>query len=71
VSKFIITFGRDHVHCIDGKIFDCHCVAEVDASNEDAARKLFMPKFCYSHPEDKWDEKLMRYFPRGKIHIKI
>jgi len=68
--KFIITFGKNHVHKIKGKIFDCDCVAEVEAENENDARNLFMPKFCHSYPADKFEEADMEFYPRGKIPIR-
>ena len=70
MNKFIITFGQNHTHRIDGKTFDCDCVAEVEAEDEEQARSVFMPEFCFSYPENKFDKTDMRFFPRGRIQIK-
>ena len=70
MPKYIITFGQEHRHEIDGKVFDRNCVAEVEAENELEARNLFMPEFCFSYPEESFSENNMSFFPRGKISIK-
>ncbi len=69
MSKYIITFGQLHTHRIQGKTFDCDCVAEVEAEDEQAARDLFYPRFCFSYPENKFDEDDMKFYHRGKIKI--
>lgn len=70
MSKFYITFGQDHAHRINGKTFDCNCVAEVEAKDENEARNIFMPQFCFSYPEEAFDfESLPIYYPRGIIKV--
>lgn len=69
MAIFYITFGQDHVHRIDGKTFDCDCVARVEAADELHARNLFMPKFCFSYNEKGFDITSMKFFPRGFIDI--
>jgi predicted RNA-binding Zn-ribbon protein involved in translation (DUF1610 family) len=66
--KTFVTFGQEHIHRIDGKIFDKDCVAVV---NGDRAKvfEIFGPKFCFGYPEEYWDESKLRYFPRGYIYV--
>ena len=66
--KTYVTFGQDHTHRLNGKVFDKDCVAVV---NGDRARvfDLFGTRFCMEYPEDHWDDAKLRYFPRGLIAV--
>ena len=66
--KTYVTFGQDHTHRVNGKTFDKDCVAVVDG-NREKVFELFGPKFCFEYPEEHWDEKKMKYFPRGYIEV--
>lgn len=66
MSKTYITFGQDHTHRINGKTFDCDCVAEVDLPEEEA-RQIFMPKFCFSYTDLSRVD--LSYYPRGVIPL--
>lgn len=66
--KTYVTFGQDHVHTINGKIFDADCVAIVNGDRT-AVFELFGPKFSLEYPEGSWDEEKMKYFPRGYIEV--
>ena len=69
MSKYIVTFGQDHVHHIYGKTFDHNCVARVEAETEDEAREIFMPRFCFSYPEEFFDEDSLKHYPRGYVDL--
>jgi len=66
--KTYVTFGYDHVHDINGKIFDKDCVAVV---NGDRAKvfELFGREFCFEYPENYWDDGSIIFYPRGYIEV--
>ena len=67
--KTYVTFGFDHRHEIDGKIFDKDCVAVVNG-DRNTVFELFGPKFCFEYPEQYWDDsKTERFFPRGYVNV--
>jgi len=68
MSKTYITFGQEHVHTINGKTFDKDCVALVNLP-EEKAREIFMPKFCFSYTEDRFNHDDLKYFPRGIVEV--
>jgi len=65
-----ITFGQQHIHRVNGKTFDCDCVAAIPSRNEGEGRErafeLFGPKFCFSYQDEKPE---MKFFPRGIIEV--
>lgn len=67
--KTFITLGQEHVHEVNGKMFNRNCVAVIEAEDEGAARILafeaFGDKFCFSYAEERFDMDNMKYFPRG------
>ena len=72
MSRFIITFGQQHAHRVNGITFDKDSVAIIEALNNFKAREiafsLFDAKFhqCVEeelYDKDGWD----KYFPRGKF----
>lgn len=69
--KTYITFGQDHRHEIDDKVFDHNCVAVIHSENASKGReiafKVFGPEFCFEYPEKHFDMESMHYFPRGFI----
>jgi hypothetical protein len=70
--KTYITFGQDHVHHVNGRVFDKDCVAVIEAATSAAGRakafELFGPKFCFEYFETEWKgTEQMKYFPRGYI----
>ncbi len=74
--KVYITFGQEHIHRVNGEVFDKDCVAVIHAKDHAAAREvaveLFGLKFCTSYDDsnDKdWWEKSSHYFPRGLIEV--
>ena len=71
--KTYVTFGQDHIHRINGTIFDSKCVAVIegeDAENNRAkAFNLFGPRFAFEYPEDYFDMGSMRFYPRGLINV--
>lgn len=68
-----VTFGQDHAHRVNGKTFDCDCVAAIQADNaadgREKAFELFDRKFCFEYFEDAFDKESMRYYPRGIIEV--
>ena len=69
--KTYVTFGQNHVHHINGKVFDKDCVAIVQGDREKVF-ELFGPKFCFEYPQDMWNLKntnAMKYFPRGYMNV--
>lgn len=66
--KTYVTFGQDHIHRVNGKIFDRNCVAIV---NGDRAKvfEIFGSEFCFEYPEDSWNEDHLKYFPRGYVEV--
>ena len=71
--KTYVTFGYDHKHEINGKVFDHQCVAVIEADSpeegRDKAFELFGDKFCFEYPERYWTDEKLKYFPRGLIKV--
>jgi hypothetical protein len=71
--KTYVTFGQDHRHVIDGKIFDKDCVAVIESESAEAGRALafetFGRKFCFEYPEECFNMESMKWFPRGFIEV--
>jgi len=61
-----VTFGQDHVHEINGVIFDKTCVAKVKGDREDVF-KIFGPEFCMEY--DRPEFIRLQFFPRGIIEV--
>lgn len=67
--EFWFTFGQDHRHEVEGKVFDKDCVATVRAADMGEARDTMFRHFgdkwafSYQNPPD------MSYFPRGFIDL--
>ena len=36
--KMLVTFGQSHVHRVNGRTFDCDCVARITARTYEEAR---------------------------------
>ena len=66
--KTFVTFGQEHVHILDGVVYDKDCVAVVNGDRE-RVFELFGPKFCFEYPEEYWNDSKMDYFPRGYIEV--
>lgn len=68
-----ITFRQDHVHEINGQVFDKNCVAAIPAENRskgrDKAFELFGPKFCMEYFDNEFKKESLHYFPRGVIVV--
>ena len=71
--KFYITFGQIHVHRVNGKTFDCDCIAEIEAEDMTCAREraafYFELKWHQCVPEERLDDEFMSFFPRGIIKV--
>ena len=63
-----VTFGQDHVHQINGKIFDKDCVALVNGDREKVF-EIFGKRFCFEYPEEHFEKIGMKHFPRGIIEV--
>lgn len=72
METFVI-FGQIHIHSVNGKTFDKDCVAVIKHNKPEDGRALaveyFGLQFCMEYPQDHWDEKLLKYFPRGYVTV--
>lgn len=66
--KTYVTFGQDHWHKVNGKIFNCDCVAVVNGDREKVF-ELFGPAFSFEFREGIWDDGLMHLYPQGYIEV--
>ena len=71
MNKYYVTFGQVHVHRVNGKTFDCDCVAVIEAETEKDAREksfdYFGSAWCFIYNNiEKLD---MEYFPRGLMEV--
>jgi hypothetical protein len=73
MGRHYVTFGQSHTHRVNGKTFDCDCVAVIEAETFEEGREkafeAFGPVFATSYQDPQWDEKDMKYFPRGYIEL--
>ena len=71
--KIYVTFGQEHIHKINNKVFDKDCVAMIEVDNYAAGREkafeLFGKKFFTTHREEQVTEKLLSFYPRGIISV--
>lgn len=71
--KAYITFGQLHTHRVNGKTFDCDCVAVIEGNNEDECREkafhYFNDKWHQCISENNFKPEIMEYFPRGLIEV--
>ncbi len=67
MKKFYFTFGQDHIHEIDGFIFDKDVVVEIENDDpRDTMFKIFGRKWAMQY----YEKPNMDYFPRGIKAIK-
>ena len=72
MNNYFISFGQIHAHRVNGKTFDCDCLACIKAEDMESARQLAFDYFegrwftCY--PEDQIED-ILHYFPRGIINV--
>jgi len=68
-----VSFGQDHVHIINGIIFDKDCVALLEditvREGREIAFELFGKKFCFEYPEKHFKKETLKYYPRGLIKV--
>ncbi len=74
MARIYITFGQSHTHRVNGKTFDCDCVAIFNASGEKEGRDLaweyFGSAWCTSYTEEQFKKHdLAEYFSRGEIEV--
>ena len=76
MSKTYITFGQIHVHRVNGKTFDCDCVAVINhEGDEGQGRKLAFEYFGHqwheSFDEERFERNadMMDFYPRGLIEV--
>ena len=72
--RSMVQFGFDHVHSIDGKIFDKDCVGVISGKDPDDCRRIafeyFGKDFCIETPEFHFNfDKMYKYFDRGFINV--
>lgn len=68
MTRTYVTFGQVHTHRVNGKTFDCDCVAAIDDPG-DRSRifETFGDKFFTTY--DDFSKVDMKYFPRGVIEV--
>jgi hypothetical protein len=68
-----VTFGQDHTHEVNGKIFTKDTVAVIQAENAEAGRQaafnFFGSAFCFEYPQEHFDPATMAYFPAGFVSV--
>ncbi len=73
--EFYVTFGQDHYHNINGKIFDKDCIAVIESENCNKALndsfQIFKNKFCMCNSKEKFNNENLKYYPRGLIPCKV
>lgn len=71
--KTYVTFGQAHTHHVNGKTFDCNCVAVIHHTKPEEGREIafevFGRNFCFVYPEEHFDFEEMEYYPRGCIDL--
>lgn len=71
--KTFITFGQIHTHVVNGKTLDKDTVAVLEVPDFAHAVVLinlyFGTNYCFSYPEERWDEAQMKYFPKGYVYL--
>jgi hypothetical protein len=71
--KTYVTFGLDHHHDFNGKVFDSNCVAVIECDSASHGRKMafgyFGKEFCFEYPEEYFPMDTMKYYPRGFITV--
>ena len=70
--KTYVTFGQDHTHRVNGKTFDCDCVAVInhaDDNGRELAFEIFGRQFCFEYSEERFNHSSMHYYPRGLIEV--
>lgn len=74
IKNFIICFGQNDIHRLNGYTFDHDSVAVIKATNIAEARKiafeLFGNRFHDAYYETQFDaHNSIEYFPRGKHKV--
>ena len=68
-----ITFGFDHNHEVDGKLFDKDTVAVIQANSYEEGRQIAMDTFgkvwCMEYPMNYFNIEKMEYFPNGFVAL--
>jgi len=73
MPKTYVTFGQDHAHRINGKTFDCDCVAVINCEDGSDGRnkafEFFGGKFCFEYHEKEFNPDDLKYYRRGLIEV--
>ena len=67
--KWYITFGQVHVHRVNGKTFDCDCVAVINCDTPKECDKMAFELFKGRFHEHSSRIPPMKYYPRGLIEV--
>jgi len=71
--KIYVTFGQEHKHYVNGKVFDKDCVAVIESQDAALGRKVafevFDGVFATTYREDQFTPEILKYFPRGLISL--
>lgn len=75
MAKILVTFGQEHAHVVNGKVFNKDTVARLDCVDHADGRRLafefFGNKFFTTYNEDGslTREDIARYFPLGIVDV--
>lgn len=73
MKRTYVTFGYNHIHEINGEIFDKDCVASIPCENRAQGREkafeLFGGRFCFEYHENEFDRRDLEFYPRGIVEV--
>ena len=71
MKKFYFTFGQIHAHSVDDRTFDKNSVVEIEAINNEVARKIMFDTFGQTWSMDYGETPPdMSFFSRGIIPLR-
>lgn len=74
-TRTYILFGNDHVHYINGKLFDKDCVGVISCTSHKEgrviARKMFGTDFALVYTGSYFNSKEYNEFHRGFISVRV
>ena len=68
-----VTFGQDHYHEVNNKVFDKDTMCVIEAESHEEGRNLafehFGDKFFTTYEKKDWKERFNKFYPKGFIHL--
>jgi len=72
LKTYYFTFGQDHMHFIDGILYDKDCIVKITAQNpRDVMFHVFGVKWGSQYAEKDLTPEFMKLFRRGIIEYKF